>query len=135
MRRLTREWVRKAETDLRVAQLADRALERMNDAICFHWQQSAEKYLKALVQESGQPVPRTHNLIALQTLLLPVHPTLRPLGRGLGFMTRFAVDARYPGHAVTRRQATSALRWAGRVRDACRAILGLPRPPRRRGAP
>jgi HEPN domain-containing protein len=105
----------------------------MNDAISFHCQQAAEKYLKALLQESGQPVPRTHNLVALQAVLLPMHPSIRSLRRGLEFMTRFAVDARYPGHAVTRRQATSALRWSGRVRDTCRAILGLPPPPRRRG--
>jgi uncharacterized protein len=41
------------------------------------------------------------------------------------------VDARYPGSNASKRQATSALRWAGRVRDVCRTILGL----RRRGAP
>jgi HEPN domain-containing protein len=133
MNRLTREWIRKAETDLRVVQLADRETEPMNDVICFHCQQSAEKYLKALLQESGQPVPRIHNLVALKELLLPIHPSIRPLGRGLDFMTRFAVDARYPGHTVTRRQATSALQWAGRVREKCRELLGIrPKPPRHR---
>ena len=51
--------------------------------------------------------------------------------RGLLFLTDFAVDPRYPGTGTSKREAVSALRWAGKVRDACRLLLGL-RPPRRR---
>lgn len=69
----------------------------MHNGVCFHCQQCAEKYLKALLEELGQPVPRTHNLDDVLTLLLPSHGTLRSLKRGLIFLTRFAVDTRYPG--------------------------------------
>lgn len=48
------------------------------------------------------------------------------LRRGLDFLTRFAVDTRYPGESASKRQADSALRWAGKVRGACRTLLGLP---------
>ena len=99
--------------------------------MCFHCQQCAEKYLKALLQEVGLPVPRTHHLLALDGLLLPHRASLRPLRRGLDFLTRFAVGPRYPMYDARKRQATAALRWAGRVRAACRALLGIP-PPRRR---
>jgi HEPN domain-containing protein len=91
----------------------------------FHCQQSAEKYLKALLQELGLPVPRTHNLSALRTLLLPHHVFLRPFRRGLEFLSRFAVGPRYPLYDATKRQTEAALRWAGEVRDACRAVLGV----------
>jgi HEPN domain-containing protein len=102
--------------------------------VCFSGQQSAENYLKALLEELGQPVPRTHVLRDLLALLLPHHPNLQPLIRGVKFLTRFAASTRYPGDNATKRQAASALTWAGRVRDACRAALGL-RPPRRRKRP
>ena len=41
------------------------------EAACFHAQQCAEKYLKAILQEQSIPFGRTHNLIALLDLLLP----------------------------------------------------------------
>jgi HEPN domain-containing protein len=104
------------------------------DGICFHCQQAAEKYLKALLQERGLPIARTHNLEALLSDSLAYYPSLRSLRRGLKFLTDYAVDARYPGKNANRRQMQAALRWAGRVRDACRALLGV-RPPRRRQAP
>jgi HEPN domain-containing protein len=102
--------------------------------VCFHAQPCAEKYLKALLEELGHPVPRTHNLDDLGGLLFPHHPTLRSLRRGLVMLTDFAVAPGYPGMHASRRQAAAALRWATRVRTACRGLLGLPvhRPPGRR---
>jgi HEPN domain-containing protein len=125
MNRLTREWIRKAEADLAVARLAARQREPMHDAVCFHCQQSAEKYLKALLQESGLRVPRTHELLDLLNVLRLLHPALTPLRRGLDFLTRFAVETRYPDDNATKREAKAALRWANRVRQTARAILGL----------
>jgi HEPN domain-containing protein len=102
--------------------------------LCFHCQQSAEKYLKAIREELGQPALKTHDLDYLLSLLGPHYPTLRFLRRGLLFLTDFAVDTRYPGNYASKRQAHAALRWAGKIREACRMILGI-RPPRRRRKP
>jgi HEPN domain-containing protein len=102
--------VDKAEADHRLIVILARGRERFHDQICFHGQQSAEKYLKALLQELGLPVPRTHNLLTLHGLLLPHHSSLRPLRRGLDFLTRFAVGPRYPMFTATKRQAAAALR-------------------------
>jgi HEPN domain-containing protein len=125
--------VKKAEADYRTAALLG-GRDHFHDQDCFHCQQCAEKYLKALLQELGLPVPRTHNLLALRGLLLPHHTSLRPLRRGLDFLTRFAVGPRYPMYDARKRQAVASLRWAGRVRDSCRAILAV-RPSRRRKSP
>jgi HEPN domain-containing protein len=130
MKKLTAERVRKAEADYRLAAKLGRGRDVFHDQLCFHCQQSAEKYLKALLEELGESIPRTHILQDLLGRLLPHHASLRPLGRGLRFLTRFAVGTRYPGAAATKRQAMAALRWAGRVRIACRGLLGLA-PPRR----
>ena len=96
-----------------------------HDQLCFHCQQSAEKYLKALLEELSLHVPKTHDLLLVLSLLLPHYSELISLRRGLAFLTTFAVEVRYPDDNATKRQGLSALRWAVRVRDSCRAILGI----------
>jgi len=57
MNELTVEWLRKAEGDCAPAGRETRARRHPNyDAACFHAQQAAEKYLKALLQEHGRLV-------------------------------------------------------------------------------
>ena len=94
MKRLTREWVQRAEDDLSAANRLAQDHKPHHAAVCFHCQQSAEKYLKALMEELGVTVPRTHNLVALLRALAPHYASLRTLRRGLDFLTRFAVDTR-----------------------------------------
>jgi HEPN domain-containing protein len=131
MKRATRAWVRKAETDHRAAEKVAAGSDPLHDQTCFHCQQCAEKYFKALLEELGHHIPKTPDLDHLVGLLLPSYSALHALRRRLVFLNQFAVDTRYPGKSASKRQAVSAYRWAGHVRDACRALLGL-RPPRRR---
>jgi len=117
--------VRKAEDDWDAAcELATRS-PPLRDAACFHCQQAAEKYLKALLQEKGAPIPRTHDLEDLLDLLLPHDSTLAPFRRGLNALTKFAVEYRYPGVRATTNRMKVALRRAERVRSEIRARLGL----------
>jgi HEPN domain-containing protein len=89
--------------------------------------------LKALLEERGHAIPKTHNLDDLFGLLHPHYAKLRPLHRGLIFLTDFAVGIRYPGDNASKRQAASARRWAERARTTCRTLLGIrPGKPRRR---
>ncbi len=68
-----------------------------------------------------------HNLEDLFALLLPLHPQLLSLRRGLIiFLSEFAVETRYPGENAIKRQMESARRWATEVRAAVRPIRGLP---------
>jgi HEPN domain-containing protein len=63
-------WIDKAEHDLLAAehtmQLAESGL---TDIICFHCQQCAEKYLKALLVSLGVHFPKTHDLRLLLDLV------------------------------------------------------------------
>jgi HEPN domain-containing protein len=129
MKRATREWMKKAEADYRGAQSLAREKAPLHDLVCFHCQQCAEKYLKALLEELAIAVAKTHELKKLLTALQPHHPTLTALKRGLNFLTPFAVETRYPGDDASKRDAEAALRWAERVRTAARTLLGIP--PRR----
>ena len=73
MKRETGRWVRKAEADHEGANELALKARPLNDLICFHCQQSAEKYLKALLIERGLSFPKTHRLEDLLLLLLPHH--------------------------------------------------------------
>ena len=135
MKRITREWIRKAEDDFRAAEILAARNQPFHDQVCFHGQQSAEKYLKALLDELGVAFSKTHDLEDLLGLLPPHYASLGRFRRGLRFLTGFAVDPRYPLLRTTKRQARAALRWAGKVRHACRSLLGLRPPPRRKRKP
>ena len=97
----------------------------MTDPTCFHCQQLAEKYLKALLCEHGLPVPKTHNLVDLLNRLLIVDATLERFRLRLRRLMRYAVDYRYPGIHASTRQARSALRMATEFRDEVRRRLSL----------
>lgn len=130
MKKTTRAWVGKAEEDRILAEQGRRSKLPVHDGVCFHCQQCAEKYRKALMEELGLAVPKTHVLVLLLTALAPHYPSLRPLRRGLLFLTAFAVNARYPGSTATKRQAVAAVRWAERVRGEARRLLGIRERPR-----
>lgn len=99
---------------------------RSKDVICFHCHQCAEKYLKALLEEIGLPIVKTHNLQRLLSDLLPHLGSLRGLRPRLAILNRYAVDYRYPGFSTSMREMRAALRHAERVRLKVRTILGLP---------
>src|SRR5689334_7753967 len=96
MKRQTGPWVRKAEDDFAGARRLAAETPPLRDLVCFHCQQAAEKYFKALLQELGAAVPKTHDLEELLGLLLPHDATLVRLKRGLDSLTQAAVDYRYP---------------------------------------
>lgn len=127
MRESTAEWVAKAENDFAVAQ---RALGRKGeeppiaDAVCFHGQQCAEKYLKAFLQEGKIRFERTHALLPLLKLCLSSDPAFEQLTADLNGLQAYAVAARYPGVNVTPQMAEEALASAARVRAFVRAKLG-----------
>src|SRR5437899_1273654 len=127
MNDLAREWVGKAEGDFATANReAVVALDPNHDAVCFHAQQCVEKYLKAVLQESGLPVPRTHDLPALLTLALPVAPALSALQPDLLYLSAFAVEYRYPGSRAAAVDAQRAVAIAIAVRLQIRQRFGLP---------
>src|SRR2546421_10555949 len=109
MKKSTAEWIEKAEADWRVADRLARVSDPLHDIVCFHCQQCAEKYLKALLEELGLTIPHTHNLVALLPLLVTHHPSLSSFRRSLDYLTRYAVATRYPGKTAPKRQASPAL--------------------------
>ena len=127
MKPSTLEWIDKAEGDFAAAQMLYRARKRpAYDAACFHAQQCAEKYLKARLEEAGLTIPKTHNLYALLTLVLPLEPSWNSLAADLNILNAFAVAYRYPGISATKADARDAIRRCRKVRRHIRQTFGLP---------
>lgn len=126
MKAATRDWVKKAESDyLAAAALARRRKVPLHDQVCFHCQQSAEKYLKARLEEASIASAKTHDLGRLLALLLPVEPSWTTLRPPLKRLTDYAVDFRYPGQNATKQEANRAIADCKLVRKAARSALGL----------
>ena len=126
MKQITSEWVEKAEGDYATLDREARARSNPNyDAICFHAQQCAEKYLKAHLAEAGIEFAKIHDLVALLEQALDVEPMWEVYRENLAFLSDFAVSSRYPGESADRESAMEARRRCRAFRKAAREALRL----------
>jgi HEPN domain-containing protein len=91
--------------------------------VCFHAQQCAEKYLKALLVLHRVDFPKTHDLEALASRL---RQSIRPdlSADELTRLKRYATATRYPGgEEIHLSEARAAVAMTRRVRKAIRALL------------
>ena len=120
------EWVSKAEGDFLTASRELRARKSPNyDAVCFHCQQCAEKYLKAVLRENNKHIPKIHFLLELLALILEFDGSYEFLKADLEVLEDFSVKFRYPGDFAEKEQAQSAYAAAGTVRTFVRQKLGV----------
>ncbi|MBF0292766.1 MAG: HEPN domain-containing protein [Nitrospinae bacterium] len=120
-----RGWVEKAENDLSNA----RNTLKMDadcpfDTVCFHAQQTAEKYIKAFLVFHGIDFPKTHDLVILAKLAL--NAALNDLLiTDVQPLNRYSVEARYPGEwdPIDRAEAEQAVAFAVKARSAVRNCL------------
>ena len=125
IRGLLAEWLGKAEADMGVAQhLLSEATVYAN-AIAFHCQQAAEKYLKAFLVWNQVAFPKTHDLEDLLDLVAPTDKLLAASLRDVIVLTPYGVEIRYPGDRPDARpdDARQAFALARQVRDAVLAAL------------
>jgi len=125
MRAITSEWVEKAEGDLATVERECRARKRPNfDGACFHAQQCAEKYLKAVLAEADIAFTKTHDLVDLLEKALADRPEWEGFREDLAYLSDFAVAVRYPGESADKASALDARRRCRLFRDEARRALG-----------
>jgi len=125
MKNITSEWVEKAEGDFLTGQRELMGEPPNYDAVAFHAQQCAEKYLKARLVEAGIAFPKTHDLAAILNLLLELEPAWEYMQPALDALTSLGVEVRYPGVFADADDSKEAMRTAQNVRDLVRPSLGL----------
>jgi HEPN domain-containing protein len=126
MKKLTLEWIQKAEGDYHSALREYRARKYPNyDSAGFHAQQSIEKYLKAILQENNIRFHKVHDLLALMQLCLSVDNELESHKDLLSELNPFAVVFRYPGESATKEEAKDAIKALKTLRIYLRTLLGL----------
>jgi HEPN domain-containing protein len=114
-------WLQKVAEDYRVAEMLAQSKEPLDDAICFHCQQAAEKLLKALLVAAGVKPPRTHDLEELAALLPSSQPLPVEIQDACAYLSELAVIPRYPVHVdlrspgradQARRELDKTIEWA-----------------------
>jgi len=121
---LVKEWIIKAEEDYRtVDALYSKSLSEFANTICFHSQQCAEKYLKALLITSGIEPPWIHSLESLLDLIVPKFPELEKYRALLAQLTPYATEYRYPGKIATEEEANICVTIIRELRNSMHHIL------------
>ncbi|MEI6898800.1 MAG: HEPN domain-containing protein [Bacteroidota bacterium] len=111
MKEETRLWINKAIEDFRTAEILINVDDSPPAVICFHCQQSAEKYFKAFLVNKSVEFPRIHDLLELlERLILPADQSFISIREASEILMDYAVAPRYPDYLFdpTRKDAMTA---------------------------
>ena len=126
MNEVTSEWVTKADNDFYSADLLLHSGDvPLADTACFHCQQCAEKYLKAFLTDHLKRFERTHILIDLLELCIPLDKDFSKIASDLNSLEGYAVAIRYPGAVISAELAEDAFKATKRIRKFVRSKLKL----------
>lgn len=121
---LVKEWIAKAEEDYWAAKyLSEKSKEKLSTVICFHAQQCAEKYLKALCTKHDIEPPKIHSLETLLDILVLEIPELEEYRESLTNLTPYSVEYRYPGIVATTEDVAYCMKIIQGLRKVFRQIL------------
>ncbi len=119
------DWAQYAEEDLIMAKSAIKRAKPLTSSACYHSQQCAEKYLKAILIFKNLEYPKTHDLMMLDKLCNEAGVFTGFTKENMGRLSGYAVHTRYPGNQPTPEEAKEAVELATEVRKFARKFLGL----------
>jgi len=122
---LVRQWLAKADDDLRLADMALAARPPVCWGAAFHAEQAVEKLLKALLTFHAIEFEKTHSIDYLLELCLPACPAVEALRDAAGDLTDYAVEARYPFPRTepSQAEASESIRIARQARRLVHSAL------------
>jgi HEPN domain-containing protein len=103
-----KSWIANAEEDLDATKALIRLSKPLLSGACFHAQQCAEKYLKALLILKDVDFPKTHDLPTLNTICNEAGIFTGLDLQQLVDLTEYAVRRRYPGDQPSLEEAQEA---------------------------
>jgi HEPN domain-containing protein len=125
MKKLTKEWISKAEDDFVVAEREYIFKKPIYDVVCFHAQQCVEKYMKAMLQENDIEFEKIHDLDLLLEKCKKFIPWLEDYKKELIELSSFAVEIRYPGIKATKEEAVSSISIMRKIREIVREYFKM----------
>jgi HEPN domain-containing protein len=114
------DWLNKAEEDFLYALASLEDELPFYAQISFHFQQAAEKYLKAYIVAKELEFRKIHNLLILLKTCVEYDHSFDQLHEDCEILNRYYVDTRYPVHWPTHHtedSATKAKDAADRIRN------------------
>jgi len=117
---VAKKWFNKANNDLITAEYLLTMQSPPTDAICFHSQQVAEKYLKGFLAFHGREIPKIHDLEELISICKEIDSKFTDFYDIASELSGYAVEVRYPleiDYEITAEESLSAIKNANKIRD------------------
>jgi len=93
---IAKEWFKIAELDLTSAEFLQKMIPLPVEIICYHCQQSTEKFLKGFLALNGEEIKKTHDLIQLNKTCQKYNEDFKSIEDGCLMLTNYGVNVRYP---------------------------------------
>lgn len=125
--KVVREWIEKADEDFGFASTGIEYTDYFSQ-ICFHFQQAAEKYLKAFIIAKKLEFRPVHNLVELLETCKQKYPKIDIIEEDCHYLNPFYIDTRYPVHWPTHYTNSDALKAkdsAGEIRKWVKKSLKI----------
>jgi HEPN domain-containing protein len=114
---VVKEWIDKAEEDFGFASISIEYTDYFAQ-ICFHFQQAAEKYLKAFIIANKLEFRSIHNLLELLEICREKKSSIAEIEEDCRYLNPFYIDTRYPVHWPTHYDKETAIK----ARDSAEEI-------------
>lgn len=117
-REIAKEWFLYAAKDLQSAVYLQGMRPVPVEIICYHCQQSAEKYLKGYIALNGGGIQKIHDLVALNRICRNYDLSFAEIQDDCLNLTDYGVQARYPFNLeLNEMDMLLALKSAEQIRD------------------
>jgi HEPN domain-containing protein len=123
---IAKEWFEYAKLDLKTALYLLDMKPKPNEIICYHCQQSAEKFLKGYLAIEGEPIKKTHDLQFLCKLASNNNLKLNDIEDDCIELTDYGVEVRYPFHTdVEDMDVDRAIKSVKRIKEIILKIVNV----------
>ena len=122
---ILQQWLDRGKNDLRAAEyLSTMHHPTPDEIICYHCQQSAEKYLKAFIFSHDIEPDKTHDLEDLLEICQKYNTEFSTLSSKTYVLTRYGVLPRYPNDlGITNEDMKNALSYAKSIQEFVMGIF------------
>lgn len=115
---IANEWFNFADNDLKTAKFLLDMHPQPLEIICYHCQQSAEKYLKGYISLKGGKLIKTHDLTLLNRMCIEYDSEFQDIEDDTIELVDYGVQVRYPFHLeIEEHDMEKAIKSAERIKE------------------